>query len=142
MTRLIMTIAVLLTILAMTACNRSEFNATRDAEDAIKEQTKVVEDQTKKAEKRFDLIRKTADLPSCKDMEYDVKRIAKDNRQLTGGREIKGFDKREIVGVVSKPNDIRITCRAEAKLDDDSFIWVRYVGEKRGGEDWVRVFRD
>ncbi len=130
---------------------KAQENATKEAEkaqeSATKEAEQVQENATKEAEQAFeeeqkalDEKRKDADLPSCKDLDFDVKRIAENNPRLTGGWKIDDLDKEEIVGVVVSSSTIRITCRAEAKLANDERGWIRYAAEKRGGDTQVRVF--
>ena len=125
--RLILVLVGLLVLFTTIACE--SFN-----------QTQTAEAPTKEAEKALDEKRKDADLPSCDDMDYDVKQIVEDNLRLTGGWEIDDLDNREIIGVVVNSSNVRITCRAEAQLKNDERGWIRYVGEKRGGRTIVTVF--
>ena len=114
--------------------------STKQAKEASQEATETAKEAEKEVQKSFDQKRKDADLPSCKDMDFDVKRIVKENPRLADGWAIDDLDKREIVGVVVESGDVRITCHAEAKLSNGERGWIRYVGQRQGGDTYVRVF--
>lgn len=68
-------------------------------------------------------------MPSCKDLKSDVQIVTKKNPRALGAA-VDDLNEVETVGVVVESRSARITCRAEAKLKNGRFVWIR---------DWAKV---